>query len=249
MTAYGKRTDIEIAAMKKQEAGSYNVMLPGSGTPWEDRGRSGVVSAFFKTCFQSLFNHRAMLDQIRRPETTSEATGFAIGCGAMWGLSIAIWDACVYYHYANNPLWVVSGQQYLIESALRVAAAVVLTIVFLKVAVTIFAALLGHAAQQQTPKVLLHNVLAYSLGPSVLAIIPVFGWALAALWIMVDAIIGTKTRLYLRTHEVIVNVLIATVVICVLFALLWVAGHFILPLIFSGRSIEPNLPPKPVTLN
>ena len=37
MSAYGKPTDIEIASLKKQEL-SYDVMRPGNGTPWEDRG-------------------------------------------------------------------------------------------------------------------------------------------------------------------------------------------------------------------
>src|SRR5271170_4821621 len=99
MSAYDKPSNHEIAALKKQDTRNYNVMMPGGGTPWEDRGKIGLIPAFFKTCFKSLFSHRALLDQIRRPETTSEARRFAMGCAAMWALGIGVWDTILYYHY------------------------------------------------------------------------------------------------------------------------------------------------------
>jgi hypothetical protein len=248
MSAYDKRTDVDIAAMRKQETTNYNVMLPGSGTAWEDRGRTGFVPAFLKTCFKSLFGHKALLDQIRRPETTSEATWFGVGCAAMWAVSIAIWDGLIYYRYYRDglaPTLVVNGEQYLIETALRAASAFVVILVFLRVATAMYASLLGHSAQQQIPKVLIYNVLAYSVGPSILAIVPVFGWALAAVWIMIDVIIGGKTRLYLRAREAVVNALLIALVVVVLLVLLYLACYYLWPLIV-GPSVAPI--PKPVVM-
>jgi hypothetical protein len=271
MPAYDKRTDVDIAAMRKQETTNYNVMLPGSGTPWEDRGRTGFIPAFLKTCFKSLFGHKALLDQIRRPETTSEATWFAVGCAAMWAVSIAIWDGLIYYRYYRGdlaPTLVVNGEQYLIETALRAAGAVVFLLIFLRVATTMFVSLLGHSTQQQIPKVLIYNVLGYSLGPSILVFVPVLdifrlfmtpasavpgfllhlpllSFALAGAWIMIDALIGAKTRLYLRAREAVVNVMLIGVVVVVLLVLLYLALYYLWPLILGG-SIEPV--PKPVAM-
>jgi hypothetical protein len=245
MSAYDKRTDVDIAAMRKQETTNYNVMLPGSGTPWEDRGRTGVIPAFFKTCFKSLFGHKALLDQIRRPETTSEATWFAVGCAGVWAVSIVIWDSLFYYQYYSGdraPTMIVNGEQYAIETALRAAAAFALMLIFLRLATTMYVSLLGHGVQQQIPKVLIYNVLAYSVGPSILAIVPVFGWALAAVWILSATIIAGKTRLYLRAREAVVNALLIAVVVVVALVLLYVAFHYLWPLILGG-SVEPI--PKP----
>jgi hypothetical protein len=243
---YGKPTEVEIASLKKHEV-SYNVMLPGSGTPWEDRGAIGAISAFFKTAIRSLFKYRALVDQIRRPETTGESTVLAIVCGVMWGISIGIWDAFQYYRFTHDPTLIVDGQQYCIELGLRVVGAVVLTLVLLKLTTEVFYSLLSHDVQQKIPKVLVHNVFAYSLGPSILALVPVFGWALATLWIFSNAIIGAKSRLYVRGREAVVNVIIATVVNVLLLGAIYTVGYFVSPIIFDHHSVSvPEVTPKPM---
>ncbi len=246
MSSYGKPTEVEIASLKKHEV-SYNVMLPGSGTPWEDRGAIGLLPAFFKTSGRSLFKHRALVDQIRRPETTAEATRFAIACGAMWAISFGIWDAFQYYRLPNDGTLTVDGQQYLIETGLRVVGAVALTLAVLKLATEVFYTLLSHDSQRQIPKVLVYNIFAYSLGPSILALVPVLGWALAALWIAIDAIVAAKSRLYLRGREAVVNVLIASVVNVLLLAAIFTAGYFVFPVVFGHHSVEKfEVAPKPM---
>src|SRR5688500_19911518 len=64
--------DIEIAALRKQTVEVRNPMEPGAGTPWEDRGTLGLLSAFVKTCVASLTAPSSLFSQIRRPETRSE---------------------------------------------------------------------------------------------------------------------------------------------------------------------------------
>jgi hypothetical protein len=250
MSAYGKPTNIEIASLKKQEL-SYDVMRPGSGTPWEDRGALGVIAAFFKTCGRSLFKYPSLVDHIRRPETTGDATSFAIACAAMWAISIAGWDAYQYYVASNftgdpakTPL--IEGNQYLMESVLRFVGVFVATWVILKLSTKLFHSLLTSDSQRQIPSVLVYNVFSYSLGPSLLALVPVFGWGLAALWIVINAMIGAKTRLYLRTREAVVNVIIAAVVCIFLLAAVYTACYVIWPFIFGQHSIHvPEVIPKP----
>jgi hypothetical protein len=238
MSGHGKRADVEIAALKKTEI-SYNVMLPGSGTAWEDRGASGFVTAYFKTTLQSLFSFRRLVDQIRRPETTGDATSYAIVCGVMWALGIGIWDFIQYTRVTHDATLQVDKQQFLIESVIRALGALVLTLGIYKLAITLFHNLLTHDSQRQIPKVLVSNVFAYALGPSILALIPVIGWALAALWIVINAIVGARTRLYLRMREALVNVIIAAFVGVVLLAAIYFAAYLIWPLINGGHSVGP----------
>ena len=208
----------------------------------------GALVAFFKTCAQSLFKFPSLVDHIRRPETTGDATSFALACAAMWAISIAIWDA-YQYHIASNftgdvdKTPIVDGSQYLVESALRFAAAFGATWVILKLSTKLFHSLLSSDSQRQIPSVLICNVFAYSLGASLLALLPIYvagwnwAWVAAALWIIINAIIVRRTRLYLRTREAVVNVIIATVVCLFLLAVAYTACYFVEPAIYGNRSI------------
>lgn len=237
MSAYGKPTEVEIASLKKTET-SYNVMLPGSGTPWEDRGAIGVISAFFKTSLRSLFHYRALVDQIRRPETTGETTAFALICGGLWAVSIGVWDAYQYHRFSNDGMVLVAQSQYFMEMILRVVGAVALTFVVLKITTAVFYNLLSHDSQRQIPQVLVQNVFAYALGASILALVPVFGWALAAMWIVINAIVGAKSRLYIKGREAVVNVGIAVVVNVLLLAAIYTACYFIVPAVYGQHSVN-----------
>jgi hypothetical protein len=263
MSGYGKRADIEIAALKKSEM-SYNVMLPGSGTPWEDRGAVGFIPAFIKTTFQSLFGFRRLVDQIRRPETTGDAAVYVIVCGVMWAISIGIWDAALYLQATHDPKLMVNGQQYLIESVIRSIGAAALTYGIYKLSVALFYSLLTHDSQRQIPQVIVSNVFAYAVGPSMLALVPAIaagatalalgpdtgtsvllaGWSVVTLWIVINAIVAARTRLYLRMRESAVNVIIATVVGVVLVLVIYFVCWFAWPKINGEHSVAP-IPEKP----
>src|SRR5271169_5372528 len=85
--------NIEIAALKKKAATVFDPMRAGTGTPWEDRGKNGVVGAFFKTCLMSMFSPGKLTSSIRRPETTNDARGFLFGICGIWAVSAVM-------HYA-----------------------------------------------------------------------------------------------------------------------------------------------------
>jgi len=258
MSAYGKPTEIEIASLKKQEL-SYDVMRPGAGTPWEDRGASGIIAAFLKTCGRSLFKFPSLVDHIRRPETSGDASSFAMACAAMWAVSIGIWDAYQYYvanNYAGdaNKAPIIEGSQYLTEAALRVAGAFVATWLILRLSTRLFHALLSSDSQRQIPKVLVFNVFGYSLGPSLLVLLPIFvlgwnwAWMLATLWIVINAMVGAKTRLYLRTREAVVNVIISAGICIFLLAAVYLTCHYVWPFVLGQPSIHApeEVAPKPM---
>src|SRR5438045_2568713 len=81
---------VAIASLDARKTQILNLMAPGPGTDWEDRGSVGVFGAFFITAFKSMFKPAQLLDSIRRPETGGDSFSFALGCGLMWALSAII---------------------------------------------------------------------------------------------------------------------------------------------------------------
>jgi len=229
--------NIEIAAMKKKAEGFFDVMAAGSGTPWEDRGTNGVVGAFFKTITQSITGVGKLTDSIRRPETTGDATGFLIGICVIWAIS-AIEHAMIHKHFvAANPLAYVDSQSYSIATGIGAIAAGAGCFLLFKLYNSIYGKLI---AQEKTgysasvPAVVLHNVNAYALGPSIFAIIPYAGPPLAILLIFINLITVGKKRLNLRLTAAIIDAVIALLAVLALgFAVYWV-GSLIL-----SNAIEP----------
>src|SRR5687768_12229294 len=85
--------DVQPPPTNRPRERTWNLLEPGSGTPWEARGAVGPVGALFKTIGQSMFSPGKLLDSIRRPETPSDARVFAIICGVFFGLAWVMNDA------------------------------------------------------------------------------------------------------------------------------------------------------------
>jgi len=86
----------KLRALKPIRARAIDLMHAGGGTPWEDRGSTGLLRAFVRTCRDGLIRPGRMLHAIRRPETSSDATGFCLGIGAAWLLSCLIHLSLLY---------------------------------------------------------------------------------------------------------------------------------------------------------
>ena len=82
--------NIEIAALRKPVTTVLDLMKPGNGTPWEDRGTHGTIGAFFKTCIMSMGSPGKLMKAIRRPETINDARGFLIGISGIWVITAVI---------------------------------------------------------------------------------------------------------------------------------------------------------------
>jgi hypothetical protein len=196
-----------------------------------------VVGAFFKTITQSITGVGKLTDSIRRPETTGDATGFLIGICVIWAIS-AIEHALIHmYRLGSNPQASVNPQSYYIATGIGAIAAGAGCFLLFKLYNAIYGKLI---AQEKTgynasvPAVVLHNVNAYAMGPSILAIIPYAGPLLALVLILINLITVGKKRLNLRLTAALIDAVIALLTVVVIgFAAYWV-GSLIL-----GNALEP----------
>jgi len=234
--------DVDIAALKKKVVQQGNLMQAGAGTPWEDRGSLGIVKAFFVTCFKALTAPGQLWDQIRRPETTSDATVFAICCGVVGGISWVAhslaWDL-VYSGYGNGtsdgvppllvkdaPNYTVDWQTWAMGAALQMVCAVLGTVLLLRLANLIYQKLLPHGIATRIPPALSYNILAYALGVVILALIPCFGWALALVWLLGLMILAGTRRLHLGAGTGIISGILTFIVVVVLGFSIYFTGAF-----------------------
>jgi hypothetical protein len=207
--------DIQIASLKKKQQTVFDPMTAGAGTPWEDRATHGTIGAFFKTCLMSLFSPGKLTKSIRRPETITDARGFVIGIATIWGLTAlghfayAVWKETKDVDYAG-----VLPMNTAVLVLLTIGASAGGTFFLFK----IYNAIYGKLTAQEKdsvllPDVLIYNVNAYTLGPSLLAVIPVAGPPLAILWIFINMIIVGNKRLRLRLPAAIIDALLSLLVV------------------------------------
>jgi hypothetical protein len=198
----------EMAALKKQRAKVIDPMAVGPGTPWEDRGNLGVVVAFFKTCLASMFKPGELADQIRRPDAAGDTGVFTIACGVMWGLSVFVHSLLTYLRVEKDPKLAVDAHQFWITTSVQIIAAIAVTWVALRIAANLYGRIIEFDMKQKPPGVLVINLLAYGLGPSLLAPIPYAGPLVAWLWILIAwAAIG-KRRLGVKTSAAVITPLL-----------------------------------------
>ena len=211
-------TDLEIAALRARQARAHNPLEPGPGTPWEDRGSIGPVAAFFKTVGGMFTAPGALLESMRRPETAGDARAFAIGCGIFWGIGWLVHDVVAYHlaHKKSGTGWSEFGALDIEVFLLHLVLGAVATWGLLNL-ITRLAYKLISAGEMKVkfPPVLLYNVYAYALAPSVLAIIPIVGPLLALAWIFALLVYGSHARLMIK---------IGGAIVCNVFAVVGVLG-------------------------
>jgi hypothetical protein len=246
--------DVEIAALKKKVVQQSNLMQAGAGTPWEDRGSLGLVKAFFVTCVKSLTSPGELWDQIRRPETTNDATAFAIWCGVVAGVSWVVhslwWDLI---HLGTGPgdgaapmvvkedwHYTVDWQTWALGSGLQMVCAIGGTFLMLRLANFLYQKLLPHGIASRVPPALSYNILAYALGVVILALIPAFGWAIALVFLLILMIRAGTRRLHLGTGTGAVSGILTFVVVVVLGFSIYFVGRFGWSYLTSGGAVTDN---------
>lgn len=236
--------NFEIASLRRKQAEVFDPMLPGAGTPWEDRGAHGIIGAFFKTCLMSLYAPGRLFMAIRRPETTSDATGFVFGCGLLWATSVVIHGLILIPHFNGERYTQVQTSNYFTILVITAAAAFLGTWIGMKLYCAINGKMVGQEKQLgriTTP--LVFNVNAYALGPSVLAIVPIIGPPLAIIWILIDFVIAGLKRLRIRFAGAMIDAIIPYIVVLALATVVYFAGWFLLPY-FIGDPTIVTPPPK-----
>src|SRR6267142_1000315 len=231
--------NVAIASLDARKQTMFNLMAPGPGTPWEDRGSIGVIGAFFKTCFKSMFKPAELLDSIRRPETAGDSFSFAIGCGVMWALSALMHGYLYYRHMLSEELRTatsmtedritVLGQAWAIWCVISAILAVIGVLSFQKIGSRLYYALVATEMKSKAPPILAYNIFGYCLGPSLLAIIPIAGPALAVIWIAIALMIGGSTRLKISGKGSVIASLVAVAAMLGLASATWVITRYIPP--------------------
>ena len=201
--------DVQIASMNIEAERIGNLLAPGPGTPWEDRGSIGVIPAFFKTVVMSMTAPGKLLHSIRRPETLSDARIFVIICGVIWGLSWVLHDVIAYTREIDEKTqrrpefdFTIQGYQWIFHFVLATAG----TWLLINLITRLFYKLVSAGEMKQKfPLALAYSVYAYCLGPSILALIPFYiGPAIAIVWIFILCVYAAQSRLAIKGSGAVV---------------------------------------------
>lgn len=227
--ARGKTTD------KQERSRRDSLMSAGSGTPWEDRGSQGFLAAFFRTCWMSSVSPVRLFDSIRRPETDNDARWFAASCGAAWGISAIIHSILLLRTYQNQPnIYVVNTTLYFIGAGLLLVTAPMAIVLLVKFTAGIYFKMVAYEMKNQAPPVLVFNVLGYTLGPSIFALIPLAGPPLALLGILILMIVAGIKRLHLSVGGAIISAVISLLAAVAVAAGAFFAAYFLWGLATGG---------------
>jgi hypothetical protein len=206
--------NIEIAALKKKQKAFFDPMAAGPGTPWEDRAAFGLVGAFLKTCAASFTSPGALTAKIRRPETTGDARGFVFGICGIWGVSALIHFAWFVWRDLKTTGGDLDTTNTAVLALLAVAGASVGGFFLFKIYNAVYARLIAQEKDAaKIPEVLLYNVNAYALGPSLLSLIPLAGPGIALLWVFIDLIAVGNKRLRLSLPAAVIDAMISLAVV------------------------------------
>lgn len=234
---------IQIAALKQRKTNTVmDLMRPGEGTPWEDRGALGGAKAFVQTCVRSIKSPALLLDHIRRPDSAAEASQFAKGCAACWGLSVIVHAALLLnFVYTEEAGYdeVSANTFYLVSAVVGGVAAVGAYLLLVSVASRTYLALVSTELKNTAPRVLFHNIFCYCLGPSILAPLPIVGPPLALLLIFINWCVAGGKRLYISWRGAIVAAVLSMALALIIAAAL----GFVVRLVASGAiGLEPTAP-------
>jgi hypothetical protein len=190
-----------------------DLMVSGSGIPWEDRGSFGYVGGFFKTALAAMFTPTNLVAKMRRPETATDARIFAYAIGFIWFLAVVIQSAFAYFvFYARDKSLAVDSQQYVLNTLLEGAAAGVAAALMPRVIAWMFYRLTAFDMTSKAPPVLVRNIITYLMGASLLALIPggptpwlAVGPILAGVWMFVTLLTAAISRLRVRAGAAIIG--------------------------------------------
>jgi hypothetical protein len=186
-------------------------MGSGSGTPWEDRGERGMLTAFFANTSMGLRHPMKLLQSIRRPETTSDAFSYTIGCGLLCSFAWVINSFAFVYKFRDpkQPLDEIFNQTFYVGTVLQFIIAPVALWAMVKVASSIYYKMAGGELRGHLQSALIFNIYSYALAPCLVALIPLIGPPLALLWILAILIFAGRERVHLSLASSVVDAVLS----------------------------------------
>lgn len=251
MAKYTAPEDIQIAALQKKARTVINLMVSGSGIPWEDRGSVGYFSAFFKTAFAAMFNPVSLLRKIRRPETTADARAFSFWCATIWFLAVISQSTFAYYVYYHGG-GVLFGAQYIVNTLFEALAAAAAAVLMPKVVGWMYHRLTAYEMDSKAPPLLVYNCVVYIMGPSLLALIPgglnpwiQYGPILAAAWMSILLFIVGFAYLRVQIGSALIGAILTTLGSLAIVVAIWFALWLVWVYLLGYDSLLPPPPPPP----
>ena len=175
----------EAVASRRRRVCDYQLFEGGAGTPWDNRGGEGPVRAFFQTCWMSLRCPARLFDLVRRGDGTRDAVGFVLACGVAWGVGWNLIEIATFLHRSRqDDVEAVNTWLFVVNCALRLVVAPAALLLLVNLAARLWQRVVSPAAVGAEAFAGTFNLLAYALGPSVLALVPVVGPTAALVWIL-----------------------------------------------------------------
>lgn len=224
-----------------------DLMLPGNGTPWEDRGTMGAAKAYVLTTIKSIVSPGLLLDHISRPNTTADGTAYAMVSGAMWIVGVIALRVWQYMSYdVPKPKYDVDGFYFTVTSVGICALVAGAIWLYLNTFSGMYSKLAASEMRNATPA-LVYNIFCYCLGPSIFALVPIYGQGLALLLIFFNLFVAGRKRLYLSGASAFVNALLvalsgAALAVATYFVLGWFWGSYMEMSGVTERHVRKSLP-------
>lgn len=227
---------------KKKDA-YIDLLRPGDGTPWENRGEHGAPSAFFRTALRVMFKPGLLFDHIRGTNQSDDVRSFAWTCSIMWGLSMLVHRVLFYFiWYTDTAKYDVAVDQYITETIILSLVAGVWPYLMLLTASSLYHMMIATEMKGPVPRHLTFNLIAYSMGPSILAVVPFAGPPLALIWILFAMIAAGRKRLYVAWGAAIIDALVSFAAAVALSVAVFYIGGYILRFAFEAP-VQPKKAP------
>ena len=225
----------------------YDLMRGGAGTPWENRGEHGTAGGFLKTAFRSVFNPKLLFDHIRSTTVPADAETFLRICAVFWGLAVAIHKSILFFRI-DSSVYEVDTNAYVITTVIETLGGAAFAYLMFRMVVVLYHKLVTTEIKQPVPTTLTFNIVAYAMGASVLAIVPIVGPLLALLGSFVSLVAAGRKRLFVSWRGAIIDTLLVFVVVIAATAALWLVGGWVLNYLLGAVNDRPAAPvfvPKP----
>lgn len=216
---------VHIPALKRQQVVDRgDLMQPGQGTPWEDRGHLGLASGFRETVVMAVLRPLRLLDSIRRPDSLSDANQLALVTGVLTAVGVA--GHVGFWRWRTAAPW--SGLRILLD-LLGLAALLAAPWLLSRVGARVNHAMTSAALKGRARLTLNQSIFAYLFCPLSLAVVPLVGPPLAALIVAALAVVVPRLRLRLTLVEGLIAGAVSFLVMLLTVLAGYLAWHWALP--------------------
>lgn len=221
---------VHIPALQRQRVvDRSDLMQPGEGTPWEDRGHLGVLGGFRQTLAMAVLRPVQLLDSIRRPDSASDANQLLLVTGVF--VTVGIAGHAALWRWRHGVSW---GGGQIVLDLLGILALLVGPWLLAQVGARVNHAMTSAALKGRARLTLNQSIYAYLLCPLALAIVPIIGPPLAALIVALIVVSVPRLRLRLGLAEGLIAGAVSGVVMLLTGLAGYLAWHWALPRILGS---------------